>query len=100
VRGEAVRDPRDARLALEMIAQREARLQRAERVWFWSAFSKRHLLIFATLGFLLGLLTRNALLVFAALAVPAYLLGTRLLLRHLHAKLASAREQNARLLVQ
>jgi hypothetical protein len=97
-RGEAVSDPRDASLALELIARREERLQRAERSWFWNWFSKRHLAVFATSGVIVGLLTRNALLVFIAVALPLYFLGARMVLARLQAKLASARERNTRLL--
>jgi hypothetical protein len=97
-RGEAVTDPRDARLALELIERREQRLQRAQRSWFWNWLSARHLAVFGVSGVIAGLLTHQLFLVVAAAATPLYLIGVRSFLGRLTDKIASAREENARLL--
>jgi hypothetical protein len=97
-RGEAVADARDAALALELIERREQRLQRARRSWFWNWLSFRHLAVFGVSGVVAGLLTHQLLLVVIAAATPLYLIGVRKFLGRLIGNIASAREQNTRLL--
>jgi Flp pilus assembly protein TadB len=96
-KGEAVADPRDAALALELIDNRERRLQAGRNRWFSRFFSGRHLVIFACFALVGVLLTRNYLVFGFALLAGMNLAALRVLLRRTERKTAEARQKNEQL---
>jgi hypothetical protein len=96
-RGEAVADPRDAPLALELIDNRERRLQAGRNRWFSRFFSGRHLVILASFALVGVLLTRNYLVFGLALLTGVNLAALRVFLRRTERKTAEARQKNEQL---
>ena len=94
-RGEAVADPRDAALALELIdAQRRFTGDRDHRRrWM----HRGHYLFLALLAVSLALTTPDLKVACLALLPAGYLLAMRLIVHRLEARVASAREKNEQL---
>ena len=96
-RGEAVSDPRDAALALELIAwQRE--LAVGMRVGRFSRWSGRfHDVVIVGAAVSIALVTHDLALI-GLVSMPAvYIAGLRLYTRRLEGRIATAREKNAQL---
>ncbi|MGZ8692647.1 MAG: hypothetical protein ACXWZY_11940 [Gaiellaceae bacterium] len=93
-RGEAVADPRDAPLALELIERRERKLQSARSGWFSRWLSGRHLVILACIGVVAALLFHDFLVIGVVLLTALYVTGFRMFLRRLEKSVAEARERN------
>jgi Flp pilus assembly protein TadB len=96
-RGEAVADPRDVPLALELIDKRERRLQAGRNRWFSRFFSGRHLVILACFALVGALLTRDYLVFGLALLGGVNLAALRVFLRRTERKTAEARLKNEQL---
>ena len=96
-RGEAVSDPGDAPLALEVIDRREQKLQSARTGWFSRWLSWRHLAILATIGVVAAVLFHDFVVVGIALLTALYVVGYRLFLRRLETSIAEARRNNEQL---
>jgi predicted transcriptional regulator of viral defense system len=96
-RGEAVADPRDAPLALEVIDRREQKLQSARRGWFSRWLSGRHLVVLAAIGLVAALVFRDFLVIGLTLLTALYVVGFRLFLRRLEASIVEARRKNEQL---
>jgi Flp pilus assembly protein TadB len=96
-RGEAVADPRDVSLALEVIDKREQKLQSARTSWFSRWLSGRHLAIVAVIGVVAAVLFHDFVLIGVALLTALYVVGFRLFLRRLETSIAEARRKNERL---
>jgi len=96
-RGEAVSDPRDAPLALEVIDRREQKLQSARTGWFSRWLSGRHLAIVACLGVVAAVLFHDFVVVGVALLTALYVVGFRVFLRRLETSIAEARRKNEQL---
>jgi hypothetical protein len=96
-RGEAVADPRDAPLALELIDKRERRLQAGRSRWFSRLFSGRHLVIFACFALVGVALTRNYLVFGLTLFSALNLAALQAFLRRTEKRTAAAREKNEQL---
>jgi len=96
-RGEAVSDPRDAPLALEVIDRREQKLQSARTGWFSRWLSGRHLAIVACLGVVAAVLFHDFVVVGVALLTALYVVGFRVFLRRLETSIAEARRNNEQL---
>jgi Flp pilus assembly protein TadB len=96
-RGEAVSDPRDAPLALEVIDKREEKLQSARNGWFSRWLSGRHLAIVACLGVVAAVLFHDFVVVGVALLTALYVVGFRVFLRRLETSIAEARRNNEHL---
>jgi hypothetical protein len=95
-RGKAVSDPRDAPLALEVIAKREQKLQSARTGWF-SRWLWRHLAIVACIGVVAAVLFHDFFVIGAAVLTALYVIGFRVFLRRLETSIAEARRNNERL---
>jgi hypothetical protein len=96
-RGEAVADPRDAPLALEVIDRREQKLHSAQRGWFSRWLSGRHLVLLAVIGLLAALVFRDFLVIGLTALTAVYVVGFRLFLRRLESNIGEARRNNERL---
>ena len=96
-RGEAVADPRDAPLALELINQRERRLQAGRSRWFSRLVSGRHIVFLACFALIGVALTRDYLVLGLALLVALNLAALRVFLRRTEKKTAEARQKNEQL---
>jgi Flp pilus assembly protein TadB len=96
-RGEAVADPRDVPLALEVIDKREQKLQSARTGWFSRWLSGRHLAIVACIGVVAAVLFHDFVLIGVALLTSLYVVGFRLFLRRLETSIAEARRKNEQL---
>jgi hypothetical protein len=96
-RGEAVSDPRDAPLALEVIDKREQKLQSARTGWFSRWLSGPHLVILACIGLVAALVFRDFLVIGLVLLTAVYVVGFRVFLRRLETSIGEARRKNERL---
>jgi Flp pilus assembly protein TadB len=96
-RGEAVADPRDAPLALEVIDRREQRLQSARSGWFSRWLSGRHLVILACIGLVAAFVFRDFLVIGLTLLTAVYVVGFRAFLRRLETSITEARRKNEQL---
>jgi hypothetical protein len=96
-RGEAVADPSDARLALDLIDKRERRLQAGRGRWFSRLFSGRHLVIFVCFALAGVVLTRNYLVLGLALFSVFNLVALQFFLSRVEKKTAQARQKNEQL---
>jgi Flp pilus assembly protein TadB len=96
-RGEAVADPRDAPLALEVIDRREQRLQSARSGWFSRWLSGRHLAILACIGLVAAVLFHDFFVIGLVLLTALYVVGFRVFLRRLEKSIAAARQNNEQL---
>jgi uncharacterized membrane protein len=96
-RGEAVVDPRDAPLALEVIDRRERKLQSARNGWFARWVSVRHLVPLACIGVVAAVLFHDFLVIGLALATALYLVGFRVFLSRLETSIGEARQKNEQL---
>jgi hypothetical protein len=96
-RGEAVSDPRDAALAVELIAwQRElAAGMRAGRFSRWSG--RFHDVVIVGAAVSIALVTHDLTLVGLVLLPVGYIAGLRLYARRLEGRIATAQEKNAQL---
>jgi hypothetical protein len=97
-RGEAVSDPRDAALALELIAwQRELAVgMRAGRLSRWSG--RFHDVVIVGAAISIAFVTHDLALV-ALVSLPlVYIAGLRLSNRRLETRIAAARQKNAQLI--
>jgi hypothetical protein len=95
-RGEAVADPRDAPLAVELAERKEQTLQSRRSGWF----SRWHLVIYAGSGLLAVAFVRDG--VFAALFVLSALCFavSRLSLRRIERRAGEARQKNEQITQQ
>jgi len=93
-RGEAVGDPRDAPLALEVIDRREQRLQSARSGWFSRWLSGRHLVVLACIGVVAAVLFHDFFVIGLVLLTALYVVGFRVFLRRLEKSIAEARRNN------
>jgi hypothetical protein len=96
-RGEAVADPRDAPLALELIDKRERRLQAGRNRWFSRFSSGRHVVILSCLALVGVVLTRSYLITGLALVTALNLAAVRAFVRRTEKKTAEARQKNEQL---
>jgi Flp pilus assembly protein TadB len=96
-KGEAVSDPRDAPLALEVIDRREQKLESARTGWFSRWLSGRHLVILACIGLVAALVFRDFLVIGVTAMTAVYVVGFRVFLRRLETSIAEARRKNERL---
>jgi hypothetical protein len=96
-RGEAVSDPHDAPLALEVIDKREQKLQSARTGWFSRWLSGPHLVILACIGLVAALVFRDFLVIGLVLLTAVYVVGFRVFLRRLETSISEARRKNERL---
>jgi hypothetical protein len=96
-RGEAVSDPRDAALAVELIAwQRQLAVgMRAGRFSRWSGRFHDVLMVVATVS--IALVTHDLALVGLVSLPLVYIVGLRLYNRRLETRIAAARDKNAQL---
>jgi Flp pilus assembly protein TadB len=95
-RGEAVEDPRDASLALELIAHQQRRFG-GDRVRRRGWLPRVHLVLLALLALSVGL-TGSGLRVLAIALIPlCYVLALHFVVHRLEARAASAREKNEQL---
>ena len=99
-RGEAVSDPRDAALAVELIAwQRELAVQmRDGRFSRWSG--RFHDVVIVGAAVSVAFVTHDLALVSLVALPVVYIAGLRLYSRRLETRIAAAREKNAQLLDQ
>jgi hypothetical protein len=95
-RGEAVADPRDAPLAVELADRRQRRLQSRRSGWF----SRWHLVIYAGIGTVAVVQTHD--FVFAALFVLSTLCfaASRVSLRRIERRAADAHQKNEQIVQQ
>jgi hypothetical protein len=95
-RGEAVADPRDAPLAVELAERRQRLLQSRRSGWF----SRWHLVIYAGSGVVAVVFTRDV--VFAALFVLSMLcfVASRVSLRRIERRAGEAHQKNAQIVQQ
>ena len=93
-RGEAVADPRDAPLALELIDMRERRLQIGRSRWFARFLTKRHVVILICFAVVGVVLTHDYLVIGIALLGALNLAAVQIFLRRTERKLAEARRNN------
>jgi uncharacterized membrane protein len=96
-RGEAVADPLDAQLALEVIDRRERRLQSARSGWFSRWLSGRHLVILACIGLVAAVLFHDFFVIGLVVLTALYVIGFRLFLRRLEKSIGEARQNNEQL---
>jgi hypothetical protein len=96
-RGEAVSDPRDAALAIELIAWQRRLVvgMRAGRLSRWSGRFHDVLMVVATVS--IALVTHDLALVSLVSLPLLYIAGLRLYNRRLETRIASAQEKNAQL---
>jgi hypothetical protein len=96
-RGEAVSDPRDAALAVELIAwQRELAVgMRPGRISRWSGRFPDVVIVGAALS--IAFVTHDLALVSLVSLPVVYIAGLRLYNRRLETRIAAAREKNAQL---
>jgi len=95
-RGEAVADPRDAPLAVELAERKQQRLQSRRSGWF----SRWHLVIYAGSGVVAVVFTRDV--VFAALFVLSTLCfaASRVSLRRIERRAGEAHQKNEKIVRQ
>ena len=96
-RGEAVSDPRDASLALELIHKRERQLQVGRSRWFARFLTRRHVVILVCFAVLGVLVTRDYLVIGIALRAALNLVAVQAFLRRTERKMAEARRNNEQL---
>jgi hypothetical protein len=96
-RGEAVSDPRDAPLALELIDKREQQLQVGRSRWFARFLTKRHVVILVCFAVVGVVLTRDYLVIGIALLGALNLVAVQAFLRRTEKKMAEARRNNEQL---
>jgi hypothetical protein len=96
-RGEAVSDPRDAPLALKLIAKREQQLQVGRSRWFARFLTKRHIVILVCFAVVGVVLTRDYLVIGIALLGALNLVAVQAFLRRTEKKMAEARRNNEQL---
>lgn len=96
-RGEAVSDPRDAALAVELIAwQRELAVgRRAGRFSRWSG--RLHDVLMVVVGVVIVSVTHDLVLVVLVALPVVYIAGLSLYNRRLKTRIAAAGEKNAQL---
>jgi hypothetical protein len=96
-RGQAVADPGDASLALEVIDRREQKLHSARNGWFARWLSGRHLVILACIGVVAAVMFHDFVVIGLALLTALYVVGFRLFLSRLETSIAEARQKNEQL---
>jgi hypothetical protein len=96
-RGEAVADPRDAPLALELIDKKEQQLQVGRSRWFARFLARRHVVILVCFAIVGVVLTRDYLVIGIAVLGALNLAAVQIFLRRTERKMAEARRENERL---
>jgi Flp pilus assembly protein TadB len=96
-RGEAVSDPRDAPLALELIDKRERQLQVGRSRWFARFLTNRHVVILVCFAVVGVAVTRDAFVIGIALLAALNLVAVQAFLRRTERKMAQARRNNEQL---
>jgi len=96
-RGEAVADPRDAALAVELIDRRQRRMQSARTRWFSKLLSRRHLAIVACFAIVGVVFTRDYLVIGLTLLSALNFAISLVFVRRVEKKAALARQKNEQL---
>ena len=96
-RGEAVADPSDAPLALELIDKKEQQLQVGRSRWFARFLTRRHVVILVCFAIVGVVLTRDYLVIGIAVLGAVNLAAVQVFLRRTERKMAEARRENERL---
>jgi hypothetical protein len=96
-RGEAVSDPRDVALALELIHKREQQLQVGRSRWFARFLTRRHVVILICFAVVGVAVTRDYLVIGIALLGVLNLVAVQAFLRRTERKMAEARRNNEQL---
>jgi hypothetical protein len=96
-RGEAVSDPRDVSLALELIHKREQQLQIGRSRWFARFLTRRHVVILVCFAVVGVAVTRDYLVIGIALLGVLNLVAVQAFLHRTEKKMAEARRNNEQL---
>jgi len=96
-RGEAVVDPRDAALAVELIDRRQRRMQSARTRWFSKLLSRPHLAIVACFAIVGVVFTRDYLVIGLTLLSALNFAISLVSVRRVEKKAALARQKNEQL---
>jgi hypothetical protein len=96
-RGEAVSDPRDATLALELIERQRDRAMRMRPRRFWRWFGRFDYLLMGITAISIALVTHDLVGVSLALLPVLYIGGLHLYSRRLEIRVAAAQQKNAQL---